>query len=88
MEHGEEMIDISTNGNTVWVNNEKGCLARFCKRSSEFMNDMYSFNHDENFKYAWDRFVQEVKKRYSIEVGNEFKPEFVKEFHEQQTKQL
>jgi hypothetical protein len=72
-------ITISGNGNTVWVNSRIGCLARFCRWSSEFIDTNICITHSENIKYHWDEFVNTIYDKYCIQMPNEFKPKFVRE---------
>lgn len=72
------LIDVSSDGRTVWVNGQMGCLARFCKYSAEYYGDKPQTvkNNPENLKQSWEDFVVNIGIHFNVDVS-EHKPNYV-----------
>ena len=78
--------EVISNGNTVWVNSaETGtCVGRFGKGGIDIHHDIkaqmkegkqcLNCTHHKPTNEDWTTFVQDMKKHYDIEVGEEHKP--------------
>lgn len=77
---------VESNGTTVWVNSGEtgGCLGRFGKTGIDVHHDIdtqmkegkqcLNCTHHPPTNEDWTTFVQDMKKHYGIEVGEEHKP--------------
>ena len=76
--------EVVSDGTKVWVNSKKGCVARFCRLSSELPNMethdwIYHLDHKGNFLDAWIKFKERVFSYYHIIINDRHRPNFVKE---------
>jgi hypothetical protein len=76
-----EHVKITTDGRVVWVNTEKGCIARFCPVSGEVFSHAFVADNEEFYyttpgsdKNGWADFVDKVKSVYEIDVPEKFRP--------------
>lgn len=74
------MPEITTNGDTVWVNGNSGCLGRFCKGSYEIMhtNGGQTTHMNNNHEKDWERFVDEMYKQHRVTVLEEHRPSYAR----------
>ncbi len=80
--------EVSSNGESVWVNKGDECLARFNKLTREYKNlkpliDQYTIYHNNNYDtdsymyYCWEAFVMEVSKRFGVKIDQEHTPNYI-----------
>lgn len=74
--------EITTDGKTVWVNSEHGCIGRFTNRLAEVMQNPNSekfstyqseigMSGDKN----WEWFQKTMLDKHNVTVPDELKPE-------------
>lgn len=72
-------FDISSDGKTVWVNGENGCLARFGQNgidihTDEGLTDCLFCTHSPTTTQDWELFVSKMQFFYGIKVPAKYKP--------------
>jgi hypothetical protein len=76
-------VEVSTDGVTVWVNTEVGCIARFGRggidihRATEaqaVLDQCLFCTHAASTKTDWFLFVQKVQELYKFKVPQEYMP--------------
>lgn len=75
---------ILSDGHKVWVNSQDGCVARFCRLSSElpdcssYQKQNYYLDHGKTVTNRhWSLFVDKVQEFFSIKISNEHRPDFI-----------
>lgn len=82
--------EVASDGRTVWVNVQGACVARFCPLSREYLREVKGEERTQTVRHEWDRhpeyiptdwdcFVEEVEHRFSIKIGPEHRPLYVRE---------
>jgi hypothetical protein len=76
-------LKVETDGKTVWVNTETGCIARFGEYAYELKAHGHVFTMARDSSVArltplckthWRGFVDKVKKVYKFEIPEEYMP--------------
>lgn len=73
------IVEVSSNGRTVWVNNALGFVARFCPLSQEYLKHDHrteTILHPEGKPTVghWELFCRTVKERLGVTVENKHRP--------------
>lgn len=74
-----KQVEIQTNGSTVWVNTERGCIGRFCGTSYEIFRQggpPTTIDRDGAplLKTHWRGFVEKMKRIYKLEIPEQYMP--------------
>jgi hypothetical protein len=84
----DEVVEVVTDGATLWVNGPDGmCIGRFGARGVDVHRtaaeqlagapQCLDCIHDLPPLEAWNRFVRSMAEHHAVEIGPEWKPEFV-----------
>ena len=72
--------EIIADGRTVWVNDARGCIARFGRggidvhRCDGSANECLFCTHETPTAADWVTFCEQVKLRHGVVVGDEHRP--------------
>jgi len=80
-----ENFIVSSDGRSVWVNKEY-CVAIFSPVSMQFLPEEYkhhvmtinNFKGNVPTKSDWNKFKEDVKREYKIEISDDHKPYYIK----------
>lgn len=79
-------VEITTDGKTIWVNDEISCIGRFSRFGIDIHTSFKEQNsgkecllctHSKPNQDDWERFIEGMKKFHNVEVDNTLKPEFL-----------
>jgi hypothetical protein len=72
-----KQVEITTDEKTVWVNTERGCIARFGEFAYEIPGHIRhhcGLTLTPLTKEHWMRFVKEMKDIYKLEIPEQYMP--------------
>lgn len=78
----QKKYGIETDGRTVWVNGDIGCIGRFCPISIEIFTGDRCIGEPhptgKTNRGSWSEFQRLMKKHHGIAVPNEYMPDFLR----------
>ncbi len=69
--------EVKGDSNTVWVNDRVQCVARFSRRSMEFVKDGVTSVSVSKPSTAWTEFKNIVKNTFGVVVDDSYRPSWV-----------
>jgi hypothetical protein len=77
------LVDIESDGRTVWVNQGGRCVARFCPNSREFLIDEKDPEQVKHFhgptREDWVDFYTVIEVAFHIDFPQEHRPMYIRD---------